>query len=477
MLSFCSSSLKIFVSDVCVNFAKEQPAPRGNIFFHCGGPNTLSWCASSTFSKLAYKYGYNIISMDQVMLHMFCLLFFYDYDSFSHHDHLTVLFYKTKRGMGRSIPTFMIEECAYSTYTKYGILLEDLDASNDTSIREYAKLQKARNLGCWNYAGFSVHVDDQDESSKRYHFLEYSGTRQLVEDIERTRQLFGGHKLSFYGGSYGTSVGATFATTFPSSINLMVLDSNMPPRYDARQFAEDEARFSDMRINYFIASCDMGTNKHCGDVRDMGKCISDIHNILAANRKQLREKHDEPMYKLLLKIIRRLFGNYDLVSDICAAAESEEVDKLQELFKKLLNPDGLEQPEEVPESIVTEKVSKSNPFGFINDGTVTKNWKGENTPEEYLNFDKESIAMLVLSQDRGFGVYNEDEFVMIIQDIHKAYPGVGTQVPTKLAAKSYGLNYYWPNSTPLAPNGNPELTGIISGQMYDVETPYVWTQV
>ena len=154
MLSFCSSSLKIFVSDVCVNFAKEQPAPRGNIFLHCGGPSSLSWCASDTFSKLAYKYGYNIISMDQVMLHMFCLLFFYDYDSFSHHDHLTVLFYKTKRGMGRSIPTFMIEECAYSTYTKYGILLEDLDASNDTSIREYAKLQKARNLGCWNYAGF-----------------------------------------------------------------------------------------------------------------------------------------------------------------------------------------------------------------------------------------------------------------------------------------------------------------------------------
>ena len=66
---------------------------------------------------------------------------------------------------------------------------------------------------------------------------------------------------------------------------------------------------------------------------------------------------------------------------------------------------------------------------------------------------------------------------MFIQDIHKAYPGVGTQVPTKLAAKSYGLNYYWPNSTPLAPNGNPELTGIISGQMYDLETPYVWTQV
>ena len=79
----------------------------------------------------------------------------------------------------RSTPTFMVKECSYAPYTQYGTHLEDLDVSNVTSIQEYTRLQKARILGCWTYSNFSVPVDDQDESSKRYHFLEYSGTRQL----------------------------------------------------------------------------------------------------------------------------------------------------------------------------------------------------------------------------------------------------------------------------------------------------------
>lgn len=39
-----------------------------------------------------------------------------------------------------------------------------------------------------------------------YHFLEHSGTRQLAEDIERVRRVFGDQKLSVYGISYGTVV-------------------------------------------------------------------------------------------------------------------------------------------------------------------------------------------------------------------------------------------------------------------------------
>jgi hypothetical protein len=29
---------------VCVKFAKQQPAPRGNLAVHCGGPGILSSC-------------------------------------------------------------------------------------------------------------------------------------------------------------------------------------------------------------------------------------------------------------------------------------------------------------------------------------------------------------------------------------------------------------------------------------------------
>ena len=134
--------------------------------------------------------------------------------------------------MGRSSPSFFVQDCAYSTYYHtveadgYGNG-RDFDADDEASIRAYARLIEARNSGCWKHEGFSVSADedDDDESSTRYHFLEYSGmctsyqhdttncrllwlwarltritvnkgTRQLAEDIERVRILFGGHKIS-----------------------------------------------------------------------------------------------------------------------------------------------------------------------------------------------------------------------------------------------------------------------------------------
>jgi hypothetical protein len=39
--------------DVCVMFAKNQPAPRGNLAVHCGGPGTLSNCVYTIGLKYA----------------------------------------------------------------------------------------------------------------------------------------------------------------------------------------------------------------------------------------------------------------------------------------------------------------------------------------------------------------------------------------------------------------------------------------
>ena len=78
------------------------------------------------------------------------------------------------------------------------------------------------------------------------------------------RMQTGNHclELQVYGFSYGTAVMGTYATVFPLNVNLMVLDSNMPPNYDVAQFSEDKARSTNARIDYFIASCQwFGHNK------------------------------------------------------------------------------------------------------------------------------------------------------------------------------------------------------------------------
>lgn len=59
----CSFPSSICV-DVCVRFAKQQPAPRGNMAVHCGGPCSLSSCVY--FMGVApNQLGYNVIAFDQ----------------------------------------------------------------------------------------------------------------------------------------------------------------------------------------------------------------------------------------------------------------------------------------------------------------------------------------------------------------------------------------------------------------------------
>ena len=107
--------------------------------------------------------------------------------------------------MGRSLPSFANADCALATYDPELVTLAAVQLDQPETIRAGAKVWKDRSLGCWNRPEFKLSIKEQGVK-KTYHFLEYSGTRQLAEDIERVRQLFGEDKLSIYGISYGTKV-------------------------------------------------------------------------------------------------------------------------------------------------------------------------------------------------------------------------------------------------------------------------------
>ena len=99
--------------------------------------------------------------------------------------------------MGRSEPSFVVEECTDKFYADRGVIENYEDESE---IRAVAKMIKARNIGCWKHEDFKLIAPN----GHKYHFLEYSGTRQVAEDMERFRKLFGDQKASLYGVSYGT---------------------------------------------------------------------------------------------------------------------------------------------------------------------------------------------------------------------------------------------------------------------------------
>jgi pimeloyl-ACP methyl ester carboxylesterase len=175
--------------------------------------------------------------------------------------------------MGRSEPTFVVPECSVHLQGDESNAVFAINYDSEESIRAASKVYKKVHKNCWNYPGFQLKA-----GNSTYHFLEHSGTRQLAEDIERVRRIFGDQKLSVYGISYGTVVMGVYATVFPNNVNLMVLDGSVDPNSDIISRTMDDVRSKQERLDYFIASCEFG-NEQCGST-DVRSCINDLNRMV-----------------------------------------------------------------------------------------------------------------------------------------------------------------------------------------------------
>jgi len=59
--------------------------------------------------------------------------------------------------------------------------------------------------------------------------LEHMKTLDVARDMESLRIALGQDKINYFGASYGTYLGAVYATLFPGRVRRMVLDSNVRP--------------------------------------------------------------------------------------------------------------------------------------------------------------------------------------------------------------------------------------------------------
>lgn len=58
--------------------------------------------------------------------------------------------------------------------------------------------------------------------------LSHMSTANVARDVERLRVALGDDRLTFYGPSYGSYLGATYANLYPSRVRAMVLDGGVP---------------------------------------------------------------------------------------------------------------------------------------------------------------------------------------------------------------------------------------------------------
>ena len=114
------------------------------------------------------------------------------------------------RGVERSSPV----ECTASTGASSapGSTGQLIDPVPTTPAAEQALLR--------NDQSFAAQCEHDSGS-----ILPYVGTVDTARDLDRIRAALGDAELTFMGNSYGTLLGATYASLFPTHVRAMVLDS------------------------------------------------------------------------------------------------------------------------------------------------------------------------------------------------------------------------------------------------------------
>ena len=81
------------------------------------------------------------------------------------------------------------------------------------------------------------------------------GTNNVARDMDMIRRALGEEKISYFGFSYGSELGATWATLFPSTVRAAVLDGAADPTADSDEGSRQQIAGFEQSIATFLAQC------------------------------------------------------------------------------------------------------------------------------------------------------------------------------------------------------------------------------
>lgn len=140
------------------------------------------------------------------------------------------------RGVGESSPVRCI-----SDETKSQNLEGDLTPRDDAQVAQALDEQRAILESC------STHAAD---------LITHMSTADVASDLDAIRAALGDEKLTYMGFSYGTAIGAVYATMFPDRTRALVLDGSVDPDGSIRDDAVAQARGFETALENFTEECD-----------------------------------------------------------------------------------------------------------------------------------------------------------------------------------------------------------------------------
>ncbi|WP_299056800.1 alpha/beta hydrolase [uncultured Nocardioides sp.] len=115
---------------------------------------------------------------------------------------------------------------------------------------------------------------------------EHVSTREAAQDVDVLRAVLGESSLTYFGASYGTKLGATYADEFPDRVGRLVLDGGIDVSLSSREVTLGQAGGFETALTAYVTDCVDGGDCYLGDDVDAG--LDTVADFLA-------DVDDEPL--------------------------------------------------------------------------------------------------------------------------------------------------------------------------------------
>lgn len=173
-------------------------------------------------------------------------------------DHFDVVGFDP-RGVGESAPIDCLSDEQLDTF-----LASEPDPDRPAEVAEAAALMRQFGEGCLERSGrLTRHVS----------------TEEAARDMDIIRAALGQQRMLYFGASYGTFLGATYAELFPRRVGRMVFDAAIDPSVRMVEFTRTQARGFETALRSYVAGCLRSDG--CPLDGDVDQGVGQVQDLLA----------------------------------------------------------------------------------------------------------------------------------------------------------------------------------------------------
>jgi pimeloyl-ACP methyl ester carboxylesterase len=175
------------------------------------------------------------------------------------------------RGTGESDPVDCLSDADVDAF-----VAADPDPDSPEEGQELQKSYEAFFQGC---------MDKSDS------LINHVTTVETARDMDVLRAALGESQMLYFGASYGTKLGATYADLFPDKVGRMVLDGAVDLSIDSRQLSLEQAGGFEIALRSYVQNCVDDGDCFLGDTVEEG--LGTIQDLIASVDEQPLPTQDD----------------------------------------------------------------------------------------------------------------------------------------------------------------------------------------